>query len=110
MPAGGSVNITCKNVSDMQDENLATADMLQRYVKITIADSGTGIPENIIERIFDPYFSTKHEGSGLGRSERDIGKLCAESSVLKGLAIRGGSVQSAKTDIIDWLRDLDQID
>lgn len=51
-----------------------------------------------------------HEGSGMGSSERNIGKLCAESSVLKGLAIRGGSVQRAKDEIANWLRDLGQID
>lgn len=44
-----------------------------------------------------------HEGSGMGRSERDIKKICADANVLKGLAIRGGSVQQAETDIADWL-------
>jgi CheY-like chemotaxis protein len=35
-------------------------------VKISIQDSGVGIPPNILDKIFDPYFSTKREGSGLG--------------------------------------------
>jgi len=51
-----------------------------------------------------------HEGSGMGRSERDIGKLCVEAKVLKGLSIRGGNVQRAQDDIAGWLRELSQID
>ena len=50
-----------------------------------------------------------HEGSGMGRSERDIKKICAGAVVLKGLAIRGGSVHGAQEEITDWLRDLGQI-
>ncbi|WP_093882707.1 flavodoxin [Syntrophus gentianae] len=50
-----------------------------------------------------------HEGSGMGRSERDIEEICAGASVLKGLAIRGGSVQQAEDQIAKWLRDLGQI-
>ncbi|MEE9523485.1 MAG: ATP-binding protein, partial [Thermodesulfovibrionales bacterium] len=36
------------------------------YAKITVQDKGTGIPEDHISKIFDPYFTTKQEGSGLG--------------------------------------------
>jgi flavodoxin len=45
-----------------------------------------------------------HEGSGMGRSENDIGKACPGAKVLKGLPIRGGSVQRAEHEIADWLR------
>jgi hypothetical protein len=37
-----------------------------QYVKITVQDSGCGIPEEVLANIFDPYFTTKPEGSGLG--------------------------------------------
>ncbi len=40
-----------------------------------------------------------HEGSGLGRSERDIPKLCPKATLLKGLAIRGSRVSAAEKDI-----------
>ncbi|MDO5552333.1 MAG: flavodoxin [Planctomycetia bacterium] len=45
-----------------------------------------------------------HEGSGLGDSQRDIAKLCPESKIIDGLAVRGGSVTSAKTDVEKWLQ------
>ena len=44
-----------------------------------------------------------HEGSGLGRSEADIRRLCPGSEVKKGLALHGGSVQDAKPSIETWL-------
>jgi len=44
-----------------------------------------------------------HEGSGLGRSEKDIAKLCPKATLLKGLAIQGSRVSAAKKDVADWL-------
>lgn len=44
-----------------------------------------------------------HEGSGLGSSERDIQRLCPSATVKKGLAIRGGNVQSAANALLTWL-------
>lgn len=46
-----------------------------------------------------------HEGSGMGRSESDIRKLCPGAKVSRGLSIRGGSVQRAESDIAAWLRE-----
>jgi flavodoxin len=48
-----------------------------------------------------PYCT--HEGSGMGRSERDIKKLCPNAKMLPGLAIRGGSVDGADEDLSKWL-------
>ncbi len=44
-----------------------------------------------------------HEGSGMGRSEGDIKKLCPGAKVERGLAVRGGSVKSAENDIASWI-------
>jgi flavodoxin len=52
-----------------------------------------------------PYCT--NEGSGMGSSERDIKKLCPKARVLTGLAIRGGSVDSADKEITNWLKKLD---
>lgn len=45
-----------------------------------------------------------HEGSGMGKSEADIKKLCPGADVKKGLAILGGSVKKAEKDIAVWLK------
>ncbi|MBD3169681.1 MAG: PAS domain S-box protein [candidate division Zixibacteria bacterium] len=64
MPGGGIIKISADNVK------LAEGNELQmppgNYVKIEIEDEGTGIPEKYIGRIFDPYFTTKEKGNGLG--------------------------------------------
>jgi flavodoxin len=49
-----------------------------------------------------------HEGSGLGRSERDIAKLCPKAKILKGFAVRGSSVDRARGEVGDWLASLGQ--
>ena len=43
-----------------------------------------------------------HEGSGLGRSEADISRLCPGAEVKKGLAIHGGSVEASEDVIRRW--------
>ena len=45
-----------------------------------------------------------HEGSGMGRSERDLERLCPGSRLLKGLPIQGGRVRNAGGAIGAWLR------
>jgi flavodoxin len=47
-----------------------------------------------------------HEGSGLGRSVSDIRKMCPQSTVLEGLAFRGGEVKNAQDEVSGWLREL----
>lgn len=44
-----------------------------------------------------------HEGSYLGRSVTDITKLCPKSTILEGLAIRGGDVKNSRNDVSKWL-------
>ena len=45
-----------------------------------------------------------HEGSGIGRSESDIIKLCPEAKILPGIAIRGGSVAGADSLVENWIK------
>lgn len=47
-----------------------------------------------------------HGGSALGRSERDIKRLCPHSTVLDGLAVSGSSVRNAQSSVSAWLRKL----
>ena len=64
MPEGGTITISAENVV------VKPADALPlkqgKYVKIAIKDQGTGIPHEHLHKIFDPYFTTKQKGSGLG--------------------------------------------
>ena len=69
MQEGGIIKVTASNVK-LADEvaTLVEGD----YVKISIADQGSGIPEKEFDKIFDPYYSTKEmgniKGTGLGLS------------------------------------------
>lgn len=51
-----------------------------------------------------------HEGSGLGRSEADIRRLCPGAQVLKGLSITGSHVRKAESTIVAWLQASGAID
>ncbi len=64
MPNGGTIHITCTNVV-LTEGQLATLPP-GRYVLISLRDEGIGIPQSDLARIFDPYFTTKQGGSGLG--------------------------------------------
>ena len=65
MPDGGVIEIMCSNVHSTSDPNIRGLGS-GKFVKMAFQDHGTGIPDDAIERIFDPYFSTKKGGSGLG--------------------------------------------
>jgi len=71
MPEGGVLVLEAENFD--VDENYASLTpeaRVGRYVAIRVTDSGTGIPQELLDRIFDPFFSTKpaEKGSGLGLS------------------------------------------
>ena len=63
MPSGGRITVKAENVK-VEDESIPVRK--GNYVKITIQDTGIGIPKEYISRLFDPYFTTKQKGSGLG--------------------------------------------
>ena len=65
MPEGGIVTIMARNIR-IPDEDRAPALPEGNYVEIDIEDNGIGIPEQHRARIFDPYFTTRESGSGLG--------------------------------------------
>ena len=79
MPHGGDIIITKKkNNSEM---------------KISISDKGIGIPEERIERLAEPFYSTKEKGTGVGLMisykiiESHRGKICIKSQVGKGTTV-----------------------
>jgi len=64
MPGGGNLYFEAENVRDPKDD--ATRNLSGSYVSLTIRDEGVGISSKHIDKVFDPYFSTKQTGSGLG--------------------------------------------
>lgn len=64
MPDGGTLCITAENRTIQEGTNCPLAP--GRYVEITFTDKGSGIPNENLPRIFDPYFTTRRNGSGLG--------------------------------------------
>jgi two-component system cell cycle sensor histidine kinase/response regulator CckA len=67
MPDGGKLTIKTANVSTQQAERLTYKGMPPAdYVRIDVSDTGTGIPVDIVDKIFEPFFSTKEVGKGTG--------------------------------------------
>jgi CheY-like chemotaxis protein len=81
MPEGGTVRISAVNIDIPKGIKHALPDG-GRFVRITVQDSGIGIPEHYLSRIFDPYFTTKQRGSGLG--------LATSYSIVKS---HGGTIE-----------------
>ena len=61
MPGGGTIDVRAENVT-----RPTGSEDSDPWIRISIRDSGGGISDEIVERIFDPYFTTKPGGSGLG--------------------------------------------
>ncbi len=67
MPNGGTLRICCENFIYHSAMTPTIPDLLAgEYIRIKIRDEGVGIPEDYLKRIFDPYFTTKAKGNGLG--------------------------------------------
>ena len=67
MPDGGKLDIRTANVGTAEAARLQYKGMpAADYVQVEVADTGTGIPAEIIDKIFDPFFSTKEVGKGTG--------------------------------------------
>ena len=85
MLEGGVLNVKAENVM-LEEENPFLLKS-GKYIKITIEDHGVGIPEENLKRIFDPYFTTKKKGSGLGLTivysivKKHNGQIIVESQI-----------------------------
>jgi two-component system cell cycle sensor histidine kinase/response regulator CckA len=67
MPDGGKLTVRTANVTTEESAQLAYKGMpAAEYVRIDITDTGTGIPADIVDKIFEPFFSTKEVGKGTG--------------------------------------------
>ena len=96
MPQGGMVLVRAENVvlSAQEQPSLAAGE----YVRLSIADQGAGIAKDVLPKIFDPYFSTKHRGDqkgmGLGLTichavvQKHGGAIAVKSEVGVGTTFR----------------------
>ena len=67
MPDGGTLSIEAQNVSLSEGDARRNIEAEPGpYVRITVSDTGTGIPDDALDKIFEPFFSTKPEGEGTG--------------------------------------------
>ncbi|MGE5421811.1 MAG: PAS domain S-box protein [Ignavibacteriales bacterium] len=64
MPEGGVINVKAEKLKMKRNSSLPLK--AGDYVEITIIDQGIGIPGKYLDKIFDPYFTTKQKGHGLG--------------------------------------------
>jgi signal transduction histidine kinase len=63
MPEGGAITVSAGNVQNIDDERAPTAG---RWVRLSIIDRGQGIAPENMDKIFNPYFSTKQRGNQKG--------------------------------------------
>ncbi|MBF0409617.1 MAG: PAS domain-containing protein [Candidatus Riflebacteria bacterium] len=88
MPNSGVIIIRTENTRIQKDSGLPLP--AGRYIKISIEDQGIGIKEEHIPNIFDPYFTTKQKGSGLGLAtaysivKKHGGQISVYSEIGKG--------------------------
>jgi two-component system cell cycle sensor histidine kinase/response regulator CckA len=97
MPDGGTLTVRTANITTQESERLSYKGMpAANYVMIEVGDTGTGIPAEIVDKIFEPFFSTKEvgKGTGLGLStvygiiKQTGGFIYVESEAGKGTSFR----------------------
>lgn len=96
MPQGGVILVHAENLTLNESDPPAPGTQLKpgNYIEIVIRDEGVGIPREILTKIFDPYFTTKEKGAGLGLSiahsivKRHEGAIAVESEVGHGTTFR----------------------
>lgn len=94
MPSGGMLRVTAINTEIKGQGEKNTRLAPGGYVGISIEDNGPGIPGDLLAKIFDPYFTTKQNGSGLGLTttysiiKKHGGNITAESARTGGAAFR----------------------
>lgn len=91
MPDGGSLTISAEPVYSYQRFPFATLTTPDRFVHLTIQDTGYGIPADVLPHIFEPLFTTKrNRGTGLGLAiveqvvSRHGGQIFVESTAGRG--------------------------
>lgn len=108
MPDGGKVTVSAENVNLTEGNHPGITP--GSYVKVVIKDDGYGIKEEHLSRLFDPFFSTRTSGSGLGLStaysivRKHGGHITVDTEVGRGTAFMvylpadGGTIEQSSED------------
>jgi PAS domain S-box-containing protein len=111
MPNGGAISITVKTVTIEEEYNDFSVQMKKgKYVQINVIDTGTGIDDDKLNLIFEPFYTTKEEGKGTGLGLSTVygiikqsgGYIYASSEVGKGTTI---SIYLTKCTSEDFISD-----
>jgi len=103
MPGGGVIQIQCENINIHTDNQIPVTP--GKYVKVVIQDQGVGISTKHLQKIFDPYFTTKQKGSGMGLAtvysiiKNHEGHITVNSLMDKGTAFSIYLPASSQKDI-----------
>ncbi len=91
--SGSTIYLQAVNIDNQDQDNISTPLKSRKVIKISIKDEGCGIPEKNIEKILEPYFTTKELGNGLGLAtcnsiiKRHRGHLTFTSTVNQGTTV-----------------------
>lgn len=115
MPDGGRITIAASNLTIAQQDPVPAAQVPAPgdYVVVSVRDEGTGMPPEVLEKAFEPFFTTRSsdQGSGLGLSmvysfaKRYRGDVQIRSEVGRGTTVRiflpRSSAEAAAVDAVD---------
>jgi CheY-like chemotaxis protein len=112
MPNGGTIVVRGENLPDLKEGEIAGD-----YVRLSVIDTGVGMPPDILSRVFEPFFTTKDvgKGSGLGLAQvhgfatQSRGTVRIQSEVGRGTSMelylpRSFDVPSGERHLIDITR------
>lgn len=103
MPEGGVIEVSAENIF-LKDDQISLLKE-GKYIKISFKDQGIGIDKQYYQKVFDPYFTTKSKGSGLGLSVvysiigKHRGAITVDSEIGEGSVFTIYLPASTKTEI-----------
>ncbi len=94
MPHGGKLSIAARRVNGANPSTLEPVSTNGRWVEVSFRDTGCGIPSDDLLKVFEPYYTTKEVGIGLGLAltkkivEEHGGSISLDSALAQGTTVR----------------------
>jgi len=109
MPNGGKLTIETSNALLDQDYCSANPEVIAgQYVMIAVSDNGTGMTAKVMERAFEPFFSTKGAGQGTGLGLSQVYGFIKQSKGHIKIYSEAGEGTSVKISLPPLLQDIDR--